>query len=113
MHASRTIEVDKVASLAASLNLGRELRLADDIVCEEGVLIAVRILNNKCAAWCWIFRISVNASVSPRARDNRSYRNRPRSTSQAYRSSRLPVRAWTPAKPQRLARSSVVCALAD
>ncbi|MEL7309932.1 MAG: hypothetical protein AAFN07_00350 [Pseudomonadota bacterium] len=47
MHASRTIEVDKVASLAASLNLGRELRLADEIVCEEGVLIAVRILNNK------------------------------------------------------------------
>ncbi|MEO1419977.1 MAG: hypothetical protein AAFU66_03365 [Pseudomonadota bacterium] len=47
MHASRTIEADKIASLAESLNLGRELRLSDDIVCEEGVLVAVRIQNNK------------------------------------------------------------------
>ena len=47
MHASRTIEADKIASLAESLNLGRELRLSDDILCEEGVLVAVRIQNNK------------------------------------------------------------------
>lgn len=47
MQANRTVEVDKIASLAESLNLGRELKLSDEIVCEEGVLIAARILNNK------------------------------------------------------------------
>ena len=43
----RTVIVDKVASVAQHSNLGRELRVADDIPCEEGVLLAVRVLNNK------------------------------------------------------------------
>ncbi len=43
----RSVLVDKIASVAQHSNLGQELRLADDIPCEEGVLIAVRVLNNK------------------------------------------------------------------
>ncbi len=43
----RTVIVDKIASVAHHGNLGRELRVADEIPCEEGVLVAVRVLNNK------------------------------------------------------------------
>ena len=43
----RSIFVDKVASVAQHSNLGHELRLSADIPCEEGVLIAARVLNNK------------------------------------------------------------------
>ncbi len=43
----KTIVVDKVASVAQHNNLGAEVRLSPDIPCEEGVLIAVRVLNNK------------------------------------------------------------------
>lgn len=43
----RSILVDKIASVAQHSNLGPELRLADEIPCEEGVLIAVRVTNNK------------------------------------------------------------------
>lgn len=43
----RNVFVDKVASVAQHSNLSHDLRLSDDIPCEEGVLIAVRILNNK------------------------------------------------------------------
>ena len=43
----RTVFVDKVASVAQHSDIGNEVRLADDIPCEEGVLIAARVLNNK------------------------------------------------------------------
>ena len=43
----RTVVVDKVASVAQHSKLGRELRVSDDIACEEGVLLAVRVLNHK------------------------------------------------------------------
>ena len=43
----KNIVVDKVASVAQHNELGSELRLSPDIPCEEGVLIAVRVLNNK------------------------------------------------------------------
>ena len=43
----KTVVVDKVASVAQHSDLGGELRLSKDIPCEEGVLIAVRVLNNK------------------------------------------------------------------
>jgi hypothetical protein len=43
----KTIVVDKVASVAQHNNLAVELRVSPDIPCEEGVLIAVRVLNNK------------------------------------------------------------------
>jgi hypothetical protein len=43
----KSIVVDKVASVAQHSELGHELRLSAKIPCEEGVLIAVRVLNNK------------------------------------------------------------------
>ena len=39
--------VDKIASVAQHNALTAELRLSPDIPCEEGVLIAARVLNNK------------------------------------------------------------------
>jgi len=43
----RSVLVDKVASVAQHSKLGHELRLSADIPCEEGVLVAVKVLNNK------------------------------------------------------------------
>lgn len=43
----KSIVVDKVASVAQHSELGHELRVSADIPCEEGVLVAVRVLNNK------------------------------------------------------------------
>jgi hypothetical protein len=43
----RSVVVDKIASVAQHSKLGHELRVSDDIPCEEGVLVAVRVLNNK------------------------------------------------------------------
>ncbi|MDX1515411.1 MAG: hypothetical protein R3288_01155 [Woeseiaceae bacterium] len=43
----RSVVVDKIASVAQHAELGHELRVADEIPCEEGVLVAVRVLNNK------------------------------------------------------------------
>jgi hypothetical protein len=43
----KSVLVDKISSVAQHSELGRELRLSTDIPCEEGVLIAVRVLNNK------------------------------------------------------------------
>lgn len=39
--------VDKIASVAQHNDLASELRLSKDIPCEEGVLVAARVLNNK------------------------------------------------------------------
>lgn len=47
MSAMRTVFADKIASVAQHAELGGELRLSKDIPCEEGVLVAARILNNK------------------------------------------------------------------
>jgi len=43
----KTIIADKIASVAQDKALKRELRVSADIPCEEGVLVAVEILNNK------------------------------------------------------------------
>ncbi len=43
----RTIVADKIASITQHLNLKRELRVSIDIPCEEGVVVAVEVLNNK------------------------------------------------------------------
>jgi hypothetical protein len=43
----KNVVVDKIASVAQHNELSQELRLSKDIPCEEGVLIAVRVLNNK------------------------------------------------------------------
>ncbi len=43
----KTVVVDKIASVAQHSELGNELRVSPDIPCEEGVLVAARVLNNK------------------------------------------------------------------
>ena len=43
----KNIVVDKIASVAQHNDLTSKLRVSADIPCEEGVLIAVRVLNNK------------------------------------------------------------------
>ena len=43
----KNVVVDKLASVAQHSDLGHELRLSPEIPCEEGVLVAVRVLNNK------------------------------------------------------------------
>ncbi|MEZ5498163.1 MAG: hypothetical protein R3E77_01905 [Steroidobacteraceae bacterium] len=43
----RTVVVDKVASVTQSCGLGHELRIADEIPAEEGVVIVVEVLTNK------------------------------------------------------------------
>ncbi len=43
----KTVVVDKIASVAQHNDLGHELRVSAEIPCEEGVLVAVRVLNNK------------------------------------------------------------------
>jgi len=43
----KSVVVDKIASVAQHSELGHELRLSAEIPCEEGVLVAARVLNNK------------------------------------------------------------------
>jgi hypothetical protein len=43
----KTVVVDKIASVAQHNDLASELRLSKDIPCEEGVLVAARVLNSK------------------------------------------------------------------
>ena len=43
----KSVVVDKIASVAQHNELALELRVSADIPCEEGVLVAVRVLNNK------------------------------------------------------------------
>ena len=43
----RTVIVDKIASVTQACGLSNELRVADRIPCEEGIVLAVEILTNK------------------------------------------------------------------
>ena len=43
----KSVVVDKIASVAQHNDLASELRLSKDIPCEEGVLVAARVLNSK------------------------------------------------------------------
>jgi hypothetical protein len=43
----RSILVDKIASVALAADLPHEIRVSDEIPCEEGVLVAVEILTSK------------------------------------------------------------------
>ena len=43
----KTVLLDKVASVTRACALKREVKLADAIPCEEGVVVAVRVLNDK------------------------------------------------------------------
>ncbi|MFZ8952669.1 MAG: hypothetical protein ACO2ZB_02955 [Gammaproteobacteria bacterium] len=39
--------VDKIASVAVHNNLGQEVRISSEILCKEGALLVVEVLNNK------------------------------------------------------------------
>jgi len=43
----KTVIADKIGSVAQHIGLKQELHLADEIICEEGILLAVEVLNNK------------------------------------------------------------------
>ncbi len=43
----RSLVVDKIASVALESDIGSEVRISPEIPCEEGVLVAVEVLNNK------------------------------------------------------------------
>ncbi len=43
----KSVVVDKIASVAQHNELASELRVSRDIPCEEGVLVAAKVLNNK------------------------------------------------------------------
>lgn len=43
----KSIVVDKIASVALAADLAHEIRVSHEIPCEEGVLIAVEVLNTK------------------------------------------------------------------
>jgi hypothetical protein len=43
----RKVIVDKIASVTQACALGRELRVSEEIPCEEGVVLVVEVLNNK------------------------------------------------------------------
>lgn len=43
----RSIVVDKIASVALAAELPHEIRVSDEIPCEEGVLVAAQVLNTK------------------------------------------------------------------
>ena len=43
----RSVIVDKLSSVATGLELGREIRVGGDVPSEEGVLLAVKVLNDK------------------------------------------------------------------
>jgi len=43
----RSVVLDKIASVTRSLRLKREVRVSADIPCEEGVVVAVQVLNEK------------------------------------------------------------------
>jgi hypothetical protein len=43
----KSVVIDKVASVAQHSDVGGEVRLSKDIPCDEGVLVAARVLNNK------------------------------------------------------------------
>ncbi len=43
----RSVVVDKIASVAVAAQLQHEIRVNSEIPCEEGVLVAVEVLNNK------------------------------------------------------------------
>jgi hypothetical protein len=43
----RSLIVDKIASVAIASDLSHEIRISPTIPCEEGILVAVEVLNNK------------------------------------------------------------------
>jgi hypothetical protein len=47
MSGMRTVVVDKIASVTQACGLSHEIRISPDILCEEGLVLVVEIMNNK------------------------------------------------------------------
>jgi hypothetical protein len=47
MSSMRTVVVDKIASVTQACGLSHEIRIAEEIPCEEGLVLVVEIQNNK------------------------------------------------------------------
>jgi hypothetical protein len=47
MSTTRTVVVDKIASVTQACGLSHEIRISSDILCEEGVVVVVEILTTK------------------------------------------------------------------
>jgi hypothetical protein len=47
MNSMRTVVVDKIASVTQACGLKHELRISEDIPCQEGLVLVVEILTNK------------------------------------------------------------------
>jgi hypothetical protein len=47
MNGMRTVVVDKIASVTQACGLSHEIRIAEEIPCEEGLVLVVEIQNNK------------------------------------------------------------------
>jgi hypothetical protein len=47
MSTMRSVVVDKIGSVTQACGLKHELRISPDIICDEGVVLVVEILNNK------------------------------------------------------------------
>src|ERR1022692_690393 len=47
MSGMRTVVVDKIGSVTQACGLSHELRISSDILCDEGIIVVVEILNNK------------------------------------------------------------------
>ena len=47
MNGMRTVVVDKIASVTQACSLKHELRISEDIPCQEGLVLVVEILTNK------------------------------------------------------------------
>jgi hypothetical protein len=47
MNSMRTVVVDKIASVTQACGLSHEIRIAEEIACEEGLVLVVEIQNNK------------------------------------------------------------------
>ena len=43
----QSVVVDKISSVALAADLTHEIRISEDIPCEEGVLVAAEVLNSK------------------------------------------------------------------
>ena len=47
MSNTRTVVVHKIASITQACGLSHEIRISPEIICEEGVVLVVEILNTK------------------------------------------------------------------
>ena len=86
--------LDKIASVTRACELKREVRVSAEIPCEEGVVVAVRVLNDKSTYNQLELPSGPHGAGEARRRDRR----RPRPPARAVRLLRATCRSgWRPA----------------